>query len=125
MRKFLRFAVIGGIGFAVDTAVLLTLLALSPAGPIFARCISIAVALTATWLFNRTFTFGPSGRPVVNEGARYAAVGLTTSAVNFAVYSLVILVAPAVAPFLALVIGSAVALLLSFAGYDKLVFNRA
>jgi hypothetical protein len=55
-------------------------------GPLAARCLSIGFALAITWLLNRRITFGPSGRGLAAEGARYGGVGIGSSLFNYAVY---------------------------------------
>ena len=124
MTRFLRFVVVGGIGFVADAGMLALLLAVTPLGPFVARLISIVFGLTVTWLCNRTLTFEPSGRGMLREGARYGGVGITTSVVNYLVYSLLLLAMPWMAPLLALVMASLAAMALSYLGYSRLVFDR-
>lgn len=124
MKRFGFFLVAGAAGFLVDAAVLALLLAATPLGPLAARVLSIAVALTATWLINRNLAFSPSGRGVAREGARYGGVGIATSVVNYVAFSALLLAMPSTPPLLALVFGSAVALVFSFLGYSRLVFDR-
>lgn len=63
-----RFAVVGGLGFVLDTAVfdLLRLTVLAPErihdGPILAKIASTVVAILANWLGNRYWTFSGSRR---------------------------------------------------------------
>jgi putative flippase GtrA len=63
-----RFAVVGGLGFVLDTAVfdLLRLTVLSPQhlhdGPILAKIASTTVAIAANWIGNRSWTFADSRR---------------------------------------------------------------
>jgi putative flippase GtrA len=63
-----RFAVVGGLGFVLDTAVfdLLRLTVLSPErmhdGPLLAKIASTTVAIAANWLGNRSWTFADSRR---------------------------------------------------------------
>jgi len=124
MNRIFRFAVVGGIGFVADAGMLALLLAATPLGPFIARLVSIAFGLAVTWLCNRTLTFGPSGRPMLVEGARYGGVGITTSIVNYLVYSGLLLAMPWLAPLVALVIASLVAMTFSYLGYSRLVFDR-
>ena len=100
------------------------LLAATPLGPFVARLVSIGFGLTVTWLCNRMLTFGPSSRSVLSEGARYGGVGITTSIVNYLVYSGLLLAMPWMPPLVALVIASLVAMALSYLGYSRLVFDR-
>lgn len=124
MSRFLRFAIVGGVGFAVDAGVLALLLWATPLGPFFGRLVSIACGLTVTWLCNRTLTFGPSGRSKLHEGARYGGVGIASSILNYLVYSGVLLALPATPPLMALVVASAAAMVFSYLGYSRLVFDR-
>lgn len=124
MTRFLRFLVIGTIGFVVDAGVLGLLLLSTPLGVYAARLVSIAAALLATWLLNRVITFGPSSRPVAVEGARYGGVGIATSAVNYVAYSGFLWAMPDTPVIVALVLASIVALAFSFLGYSRLVFDR-
>lgn len=124
MSKLLRFGLVGGIGFFADAAMLSLTLAATTLDPLFARLLSIAFALAVTWLLNRYLTFAPSDRGVVAEGARYGGVGMASSAVNYAVYSALLLAIPSMAPLVALAIASIVAMGLSFLGYSRLVFDR-
>ncbi|MFZ2102470.1 MAG: GtrA family protein [Oricola sp.] len=126
---FLRlasFAVAGGTGFLVDASVLTLLLKFTPLGPFSARVFAIAAAMLTTWAINRTVTFGKSGRHVVKEGARYGFVALIGAALNYAIYSGLLLAAPGViTPLMALVIAVAVVTVFSYLGYSRFVFNRA
>lgn len=122
--KLLRFVVAGGIGFIADAAMLALLLAVTPLGVFAARLGSIAFALSVTWLVNRTFTFGPSSRALAMEGARYGGVGIATSVANYLLYSALLLAFPAMPPLAALALASLVAMVLSFLGYSRLVFDR-
>lgn len=124
MRRFGRFLVIGVIGFVADAGMLWLVLAATPLGPYSARIVSIAFALSVTWLLNRTITFGPSSRPVAVEGARYGGVGIATSVVNYLVYSAILWAVPGTPVLAALAIASVVALAFSFTGYSRLVFDR-
>jgi putative flippase GtrA len=124
MKKPLSFLLVGGIGFAVDAAVLMLLLRATSLDPFSARFVSIAVALSATWVLNRHITFGPSGRAAIIEGARYGGVGTATSLVNYAVYSALLFAFPGMEPLMALILASATAMVLSYLGYSRLVFDR-
>ena len=56
MRKLIRFAIAGGMGFVVDAGTLSALLHLTPLGPFLARLIAIAFAMAATWAFTVSYT---------------------------------------------------------------------
>ena len=124
MSRFLRFAVIGGIGFVVDAFALVALLLWTPLGPFSGRLVSIGIALAVTWLLNRMLTFGPSSRHVAVEGARYGGVGIASAAVNYAAYSVLVIAVPWLPIVATLAIASIVAMGFSFLGYSRLVFDR-
>jgi len=124
MSRILRFVIVGGIGFVADAGVLALLLSFTPLGPFVARLVSIGVALGVTWLCNRTLTFQPSQRGMLREGARYGGVGITTSIVNYLVYSGLLLAVPSMPPLAAMVVASLAAMVLSYLGYSRLVFDR-
>ena len=124
MKKLIWFAFAGSMGFAIDAGTLTALLHVTSIGPFIARIISIAVAMAATWVINRTFTFGKSKRNLASEGARYGLVGLLSALVNYAVYSACLLAFPELWPVLATAIGSGVAMLVSYFGYSRFVFGR-
>ena len=124
MKRFVRFAIVGGAGFAVDFGVLWLLLSFTPMGALPARIVAIGLAMLVTWFCNRTFTFGASKRSIVVEGFRYGSVGLVSAFVNYAVYAALLLSAPLLSPYAALVLASIAAMLFSFFGYSRFVFRR-
>jgi putative flippase GtrA len=124
MKKPMRFVLAGGIGFVVDAAVLMLLLRATPLDPFSARLLSIAAALSATWMLNRHITFGPSSRALTVEGARYGGVGLATSVFNYCIYSGLLFAFPAMPPLTALILASGAAMVFSYLGYSRLVFDR-
>lgn len=124
MSRVLRFAVVGFIGFVADAAMLALLLAATPLGPFLARLASVGFALSVTWLCNRSVTFGPSGRTMAVEGARYGGVGVTTSIINYLVYCGLLLALPGMPALASLALASLAAMALSYLGYSRLVFDR-
>jgi len=120
VKRLALFAAVGATGFAVDAGLLAMLLASGGLGPLPARILSIAAAMLVTFLLNRALTFGPSGRPVAVEGARYAGVALAVAACNWLIYAGLVL--SGLAPLVALTIASALAMVLSWLGYRHLVF---
>ncbi len=124
--KLAAFCFAGGVGFVVDILATLTLINFG-LSPLFARVLGIAVALCATYAINRGVTFrneaGTGAKAVAFESARYVAVALATSALNWAVYALVLVAVPGLPPVIAIVIGSAAAMGASYFGFAKLVFR--
>ena len=124
MKKLLRFGLVGCAGFALDAAVLMLLLDVTSLGPFAARAIAITVAMTATWLLNRSFTFGASRHSLAIEGFRYGSVGVTSALVNYMLYSGLLISIPILKPLAALFLASIAAMAFSFFGYSRFVFRR-
>lgn len=68
--QFLRFAVVGVIGFAVNAGLVEWLA--TYVGPLWAQCMAFPVAVTVTWSLNRRYTFAASEGTVTREWLRYA-----------------------------------------------------
>ena len=129
--SFIRFAAVGAAGYVVDASVLALGIEQFGLDQYRGRALSIAVAMTATWLGNRYFTFADrrargSFSAVAEEGLKFAGANLTGSAVNYGVYA--VLVRFAAAPFnnvyLAQVIGVLAGLIFNFTLSRALVFRK-
>lgn len=123
MKRLALFAISGGGGFLIDAGMLWLLLHFTPAGPLLARAVAILMAMSFTWFFNRTFTFGASGRSVVGEGMRYGTVAIVTALLNYGLYAALLISMPLLQPLAALVFASIGAMGLSFIGYSRYVFT--
>jgi putative flippase GtrA len=121
--RLFKFACVGFAGFTVDTGTLALLHHGAGLDPFSARIISIALAIFSTWRLNRSVTFGRSDTGQVSEGARYYGVALITAAVNFGIYSAILLIWSSVWPVAAAVAATAVTMFMSYFGYSKLVFR--
>lgn len=124
MKRLGWFVVAGSLGFLTDAGMLALLLASTPIDPFTARVVAILFAMTVTWVFNRSLTFGRSRFPLLLEGARYGSVGLVSALANYAIYASVLLLAPSVHPLAAVAIASGGAMTLSWIGYSRFVFQR-
>jgi putative flippase GtrA len=126
LRDFLRFSVVGAGGLAVDVGVFLSVLT-AGGDAYLARAVSALAAITATWWFNKEWTFRQPGRDA-QRGTypAYLAVQSGGLAVNYAVFAAVqAIVPPGLLPSVfALVCGATVALLFNFAGARGIVFRR-
>jgi putative flippase GtrA len=119
--QILRFAVVGGLGFVVDAAVLQGSVHLG-ASPAVGRVFSIAAAVTFTWILNRSLTFAAAAAPSWREYAHYVADSLAGMVVNYAVYSVaVFLHAPLM---VALALGTIVGSVFNFLRYRRLLSGR-
>lgn len=68
---FIRFAVVGGVGFIVDSISLVLLNQLFPL--VLARGVAFWVAASSNWYLNRHFTFlnGATARPAVAQWGQF------------------------------------------------------
>jgi putative flippase GtrA len=89
--EFLRFGMVGTLGFVIDAG-LLYLLLWAGLGFYGGRAISFLVAATATWSCNRSFTFRShsAGGKLRNEWVAYLGLMAVGAAVNYGVYALAI-----------------------------------
>jgi putative flippase GtrA len=124
-KKFLMFAVAGGAGFVVDTAVLYALK--GALGLYGARAVSFLCAVATTWIINRAFAFrGQSaGLPIWREFLHYLAAMIAGGAVNYAIYAVLVATIPLVAaqPVIGVAAGVAGGMMVNFLLADKLVFR--
>lgn len=134
-RQFATFAAIGGAGLLVDMAALWV--ALQPLGldPFVGRLFSYLCAASFTWWLNREFTFrGASRRAALRQWARFLGANAVGAAVNYAVYAVVLLVAPltglwplgweALIPYAGVAAGSVSGLVFNFTLSRLVVFRQ-
>jgi len=96
--------------------------------PYAARFISFPVAVLATWVLNRTFTFRqPSAHGPVKQALYYAGVQFGGGVANIAVYAAALALAPVLKHYLpiALAFGSAAGLCVTYAGSKYIAFRPA
>lgn len=122
---FKRFCAVGGIGFLVDAGLLTVLTSIFGFGSLTARAISVPVAVLVTYALNRYWAFASLKAPPFLRGLlAYAHVQALSLAVNLAVYTagIKLLPRPFDHPTLSLVIASATAMALTYAGTRRFVF---
>ncbi|MFM7779600.1 MAG: GtrA family protein [Alphaproteobacteria bacterium] len=125
LMEFLRFGVVGTIGFVVDTAVLYAGLALG-LGLYGGRAVSYLVAATTTWALNRLWTFrGRGDGPVHQQWALFLLVNLVGFAMNYGTYAALIAFVPLVAahPVLGVAAGAIAGMFGNFVLSRQLVFR--
>jgi putative flippase GtrA len=125
LLEFLRFGVVGTIGFIVDTAVLYAGLALG-LGLYGGRAVSYLVAATTTWALNRLWTFrGRGNGPVHQQWALFLVVNLIGFAMNYGTYAALIAYVPMVAahPVLGVAAGAIAGMFGNFLLSRQLVFR--
>lgn len=116
---------VGAVGFVVDAAVLQTLVSAAGWSPFAARAVSFPVALAVTFTVNRSWTFSGLKLPLGRAYGAYGAIQSIGALINLAVFSLCVLLAPALyeRPVIALGIGAAVSLLFNFYATRRVVFR--
>ncbi len=125
VQEFLRFGVVGTIGFVVDTAVLYAMLGLG-AGLYGGRAVSYMAAATTTYALNRAWTFrGRGGAAVHREWALFVVVNLGGFALNYGTYAVLVALVPLVAahPVLGVAAGSLAGMFANFFLSRTLVFR--
>lgn len=127
LLQFLRFGVVGTVGFLVDTAVLYAGLALG-LGLYSGRAVSYVAAATTTWALNRAWTFRDSGRaPAARQWALFLLVNLIGFACNYGTYAALIAFVPLVAahPVLGVAAGALAGMVGNFWLSRRFVFKAA
>ncbi len=128
-RQFLTFSFVGGIGFLVDSGIMLFLYHVVGVNFYVARFFSMFVfAMTVTFALNRTLTFrARESGSIMAQYLRFALVNMTGNLSNYALSAVLVATVPLVAryPILALIAGTAVGLLFNFTGSKYFAFKRA
>ncbi len=120
-----RFALVGALGFVVDASVLTLLVNGLDQGHFVSRAVSFSLAVTATWLANRRWTFEPTEHRG-KEYAGYITTQLIGAVINLGIYVLLIQLFPHLAkvPVVPLAGGALVALIFNFATARWLVYSN-
>ena len=124
--QFIRFCLVGVIGFCIDATVLLSLVQLFGVGPYAGRVVSYLIAATGTWSLNRRFTFPRSGTGGWHhEWARYVTANAVGAGVNYGAYAFCVWSSALVQQYLILgvAVGSALGLAVNFTASRYLVFR--
>ena len=126
--QFTKFAMVGTVGFLVDSLTLLWLLeihwVLFPA-----RIASFACAVSVTWYLNRTWTFNQSGvvKPTLaQQYGYYLTVQVIGAGVNIGTFFWVIYYFPMTSsqPLIPLAVGSLVAMVFNYTLAKKVVYKN-
>ena len=131
--QFLRFGIVGGIGFVVDAGLLWLLLKFG-FGYYGGRLISFLAAATTTWILNRSFTFrregpdgikSPLGHPA-GEWLAYLGLMVIGGAVNYGTYAAAIEISELVRRFPAIGVGlgGIASMAINFRTAKTMIFER-
>ena len=124
------FIVVGVIGFVVDAGITYAGAQYLGLSPEIARPPGFIAATVVNFLLNRAITFRGSGAPYWRAFVRYCLVASAGLAVNFAVYSACVQLAPmfgvAVTPAILpvfIAVGVGVAMVVTFLGFRFFAFR--
>jgi putative flippase GtrA len=125
-REFLRFVMVGGLGFCIDSGLLTFLM--SYGWDVFAsRLCSFSVAVSATWLLNRLWTFN-SGKLISlrREYAYYLGVQVLGAGINLSIFFILIWAYPVLrnTPLIPLAFGAIVSLASNYLVSKLWIFKR-
>jgi putative flippase GtrA len=128
-RQFFLFMIGGAIGFVVDAGGAQALVSWGGWNPYYARVLSIPVAATVTWIWNRRQTFASqdSGRSLFSEWAHWMALMGVGALVNYGTYAVLLMLFPLLHkwPAIATAGGSLVAALFNFSTARLVLFKGA
>ncbi|WP_207539800.1 GtrA family protein [Sabulicella rubraurantiaca] len=125
ISQFLRFGVVGGVGFLVDAGVLMAALALGM-DKYSGRALSYLAAVSTTFALNRAWTFRDrkGGGRVATQWGRFAALNLVGFTANYGTYALLVGLA-GVHPLPAVAAGSLAGMGFNFFLSRRYVFREA
>jgi len=124
--QFLKFGIVGGFGFLVDTVFTYLGIYALDMGRVAAGFFAFPFAVTFTWIGNRLFTFAEiDHEPMAKQWSKFAAVCTIGIVFNRGTYSLLVSTIPLVYdyPVLGLLAGTGVAMFFNFFASRKLVFK--
>lgn len=128
MRPFCGFVAVGAVGFVIQSGLVTTFMLDYGVHAVPAWGISFAVAVTATWLLNRTLVFRvtETARSATRlEYGRYVLVQVGGAILSLAIFTALLALFPYLEeiPVVAVAGGASFALFFNFAGARWWVFN--
>lgn len=123
--RFLRFCLVGTVGFVVDAGLLQALVTLAGANPFAARVASFLAAATFTWRLNRRFTFSVGQAASSREWAGYVAAMTLGAVVNYGAFAATLLLSPFARhqPWIGVAVGSIAGLAVNYLTSSRIVFR--
>jgi Predicted membrane protein len=87
VRRFLKFCVVGTVGFIVDTGLLNGLIFIGGVIPVIAKAISFIAAVTNNFLWNRYWTYPESrSKPLWQQVSQFFVVNTAGLGINLMVF---------------------------------------
>lgn len=117
--QFLRFGLVGLLGFAIDTGLTVGLERIASLPPFAARPPAIVAAMLVTWWLNRAFSFRVTA-PLSSLG-RYALVVAVAALLNYLLF--LVGVGYGMGTVAAIFAATAVSMVFSFLGYRHFAFG--
>jgi putative flippase GtrA len=124
--QFLKFGIVGVIGFIVDAGILIFCMQILGVGPYVGRLISFVIAASATWICNRLFTFRGQGSGHVGvQWAKFLIVSAGGFTLNYGTYAVLIATIQVVHedPVLGVAAGSIAGMFFNFFAARTVVFK--
>jgi putative flippase GtrA len=125
LRQGAGFLAAGLMATATDATVLALLTRGFDANPYTARLAGIAIGTIVAFFAHRRLTFRVTTAPTAAEVSKFLGVAATSAGVNYTIYAGVLLLRSGTEPVLALLIATAVAMIVSFTGMKFGVFRRS
>lgn len=127
LNQFLRFCVVGAVGFVIDAGILQFLVSGIGTNPYLARTLSLLVAASATWLMNRRYTFEVEHAATHSEWVCYITLMVLGASVNYGAFAISIAVweLARAQPWLGVAVGSIAGLGINFLSSRLLLFRNA
>lgn len=124
-HRFVRFSIVGGVGFVIEAALLTYFATVPGLGAIKGRAISFPIAVVTTWWLNRTLTFQSKNNPH-RESFRYFLVQSLGAVANLGVFVVLVSAFPGLRsiPVVPLFIAAVFGLLVNFTLSRKYVFSQ-
>jgi putative flippase GtrA len=126
-RQFIKFGIVGSIGFVVDAGTFFLLTKQFGLGLVSARVLSSLVfGMTSTWLLNRYLTFrSHRGGTVLSQYLRFATANVIGNLLNIGTHAVLVENFPLFHnhPILGIICGTVVGLIFNFTGSKYFVFR--
>lgn len=126
MVRFLKFGLVGGVGFLADALFLYIGIYAFGMDRVPAGFFAFPFAVTVTWIGNRLYTFGDQEHePMAKQWSKFALVCVVGVVFNRGMYSLLVSTIPFVYdyPIIALFAGSLSGMFFNFFASRKIVFK--
>ncbi len=120
---FFLFVLVGSFGLVVDAGTLFTLMTYADLNAYVARSLSIAFAVSVTWAAHRLWTFRTTHTKRLPEWIRYQITSAFGAAVNFGLFTGLMLSRDGMSPMVALLMSSICALGVNFLGARFFAFG--